>query len=188
MRQRNMWSSSPFSYSSSCALSSMKYTTSQKNAGMLKTGISPFCSFESVFSLTPVQKVALYCLVPSTALLQAEDMPHFRPWFCSLCPQNHDPESLGTGVSPWLVHTTGKPFPHPKNYLPSTNLDPFVSPYSPCIHTERKTKHVENPHTSCESWTMPIQAPPVWAFAKIPAPTSYPGWNGWNTARKEETI
>lgn len=103
---------------------------------MLKTGVSPFCSFESVFSLTPVQKVAPYCLVPSTASSQLEDMPHFCPSFCSLCPQNHDPESLGTGVSPWLVHTTGKPFPHPKNYLPSTNPDPFVSPYSPWIHSE----------------------------------------------------
>lgn len=93
-------------------------------------------SSESVLSLTPVQKVAPYCLVPSTASSQVQDMAHFCPSFCGLCLQNPDPESLGTGISPWLVHTTGKPFPDPMNCLPSTNPDPLVCPYPSWVHSE----------------------------------------------------
>lgn len=135
-----MWSSPPFSYSCSCALTSMKYTTSKKTSmewcwRLVSLPSAPMSS-ESVLSLTPVQKVAPYCLVPSTASSQVQNMAHFSPSLCGLCQQNQDPESLGTGISPWLVDTIGKPFPDPMNFLPSTNPDPLVCPYPSWIHSE----------------------------------------------------
>lgn len=154
-------------------------------------------SSESVLSLTPVQKVAPYCLVPSTASSQVQNMAHFSPSLCGLCQQNQDPESLGTGISPWLVDTIGKPFPDPMNFLPSTNPDPLVCPYPSWIHSEsvcanyRKetsTRRVENPHTRPENRTMSVQPSSFPSLCEDPSSHSYQGWNGWNTARKEEAI
>lgn len=70
-----MWSSPPFSYSCSCALTSMKYTTSKKNKHgvMLKTGVSPFCSYvlrvcslpNSCTKSCSLLSGALYCFIAS---------------------------------------------------------------------------------------------------------------------------
>lgn len=135
-----MWSSPHFSYSCSCALSSTKYTTPKKNKHgvMLKTGVSPFCSYVLWVGSLPnsctkncsLLSGALYCFITSTGY------GTFLPFVLRPL-QNQDPESLGTGISPWLVHTTGKPFPDPMNCLPSTNPDPLVCPYPSWVHSER---------------------------------------------------
>lgn len=115
-------------------------------------------------------------------------MPHFCPSFCSLCPQNQDPESLGTGVSPRWVHIIGKPFPDPMNCLLSTNPDPFVSPYPPwiysenvCVTLQEKTGiwRVENPHRRPESRTMPIQASSSLSLCKDLSLHTLPQWVKW---------
>lgn len=104
---------------------------------MLKTGVSPFCSYVLRVGSLPnsctkncsLLSGALYCFITSTGY------GTFLPFVLRPL-QNQDPESLGTGISPWLVHTTGKPFPDPMNCLPSTNPDPLVCPYPSWVHSE----------------------------------------------------
>lgn len=112
-------------------------------------------------------------------------MPRFCPSFCSFCPLNHNPESLGTGVSPLLGHTIGKLFPDPQNCLPSTNPDPLFfyillgyTQESVCVMFQEEDETCRKP--SHKTWEQnDVNTGPSWSsLCEDPSPHMLP-WVKW---------